>query len=411
MGEVWVARNEATGADVALKLLRRSVAQSAEGKHLEERLRQEARLSAMLSHRSIVKVFDLVEEPDGTLVLVMELLRGETLHRYLDRMGPRPAVEAVAILSPVLVALAHAHELGLVHRDVSPANVFLSVDPDGHVAPKLVDFGIAKRSGAGASPIETAAGDVLGTPRYVAPERIRGSANVDGRADVFSAGVVLYECVAGVSPFAASSAAASLAAVLERTVDPDPSIDPRLWVEIKRAISKQPYERHNTALELATALRAAVGETEAGLEACLQATRPVVEQHIGETEVSVDPGPAVVAQTSASPAGARRRPSAWLVGAAAGVALVITVGALALGRKSQSPAASSPAAISSSPVPSATASVASVAPSASADGVDPSATIAIATSAATATANPSPPSRKRPPSPSRPRPVATTPGF
>src|ERR1019366_1108534 len=171
MGEVWVARNEATGADVALKVLRRGSSESAEERQLEERFRQEARLSAMLSHRSIVRVFDLVEETDGTLVLVMELLRGETLHRYLERLGPRSAAEAVAILAPVLGALSHAHELGLVHRDVSPANIFLAVDPDGHVAPKLVDFGIAKRSGV-PSPVETVAGDVLGTPRYVAPERI-----------------------------------------------------------------------------------------------------------------------------------------------------------------------------------------------------------------------------------------------
>ncbi len=275
MGRVWVARNEATGAEVALKVLRRGDAEVDQEARLEERFRQEARLSAMVAHRSIVRVFDLVEE-EGALLLVMELLRGETLHAYVQRLGPRAADEAVAILTPVLGALAHAHDRGLVHRDVSPANVFLAVEPDGHVAPKLVDFGIAKaREGASSAPaVQTITGDVLGTPRYVAPERIRGQ-DVDGRADLFSAAVVLYEVLTGVSPFAASTASASLAAVLERTVDPDPSIDPRLWLELRRALAKQPYERHATARELATALRDAIGASDAELEAKLQTVVPV----------------------------------------------------------------------------------------------------------------------------------------
>jgi serine/threonine protein kinase len=279
MGEVWVARNESTGADVALKVLRRGDADKEQEMEVEERFRQEARLSAMLSHRSIVRVFDLVDEPGGVLVLVMELLRGETLQAYLERMGPRPPREGVAIITPILGALGHAHERGIVHRDVTPANVFLAVDPDGHVTPKLVDFGIAKLA-PGASPrgaakaVQTVDGRVLGTPRYMAPERIRGDPELDGRVDVFAAAVVLYEAMTGVSPFAASTPSASLAAVLERHIDPDPRIDPRLWVEIQRALAKRSYERHATAHELATALRAAVGETEGSLDASLRRSIP-----------------------------------------------------------------------------------------------------------------------------------------
>jgi len=279
MGEVWVARNESTGADVALKVLRRGDADKEQEMEVEERFRQEARLSAMLSHRSIVRVFDLVDEPGGVLVLVMELLRGETLQAYLERMGPRPPREAVAIITPILGALGHAHERGIVHRDVTPSNVFLAVDPDGHVTPKLVDFGIAKLA-AGASAraagkaVQTIDGRVLGTPRYMAPERIRGDPDLDGRVDVFAAAVVVYEAMTGVSPFAASTPSASLAAVLERHIDPDPRIDPRLWIEIQRALAKRPYERHATAHELATALRAAVGETEGSLEASLRRSIP-----------------------------------------------------------------------------------------------------------------------------------------
>ena len=339
MGRVWVARNEATGAEVALKVLRRGDAEVDQEARLEERFRQEARLSAMVAHRSIVRVFDLVEE-EGALVLVMELLRGETLHAYVQRLGARPADEAVAIVTPVLGALAHAHDCGLVHRDVSPANVFLAVEPDGHVAPKLVDFGIAKtRDGASSgSAVQTVTGDVLGTPRYVAPERIRGQ-DVDGRADLFSAGVVLYEVLTGVSPFAASTASASLAAVLERTIDPDPSIDPRLWLELRRALAKQPYERHATARELAMALRDAIGASDAELEAKLQTVIPVVPRDAEE----VASGVAVLPSTP-TPGGSGGRPSSrarsvavWLV---SGFALAaVLVGALTLMRSSR-PAAS-----------------------------------------------------------------------
>jgi serine/threonine-protein kinase len=390
MGEVWVARNEATGADVALKVLRRGSSESAE-ERLEERFRQEARLSAMLSHRSIVRVFDLVEEADGTLVLVMELLRGETLHRYLERLGPRPPLEAVALLSPVLGALSHAHELGLVHRDVSPANIFLAVDPDGHVAPKLVDFGIAKRSGA-PSPVETVAGDVLGTPRYVAPERIRGATDVDGRADVFSAGVVLYETLTGVSPFAASTASASLAAVLERTVDPDPQIDPRLWLEIRRAMSKQPYERHVTAQELAAALRTALGETDAGLEACLQTTTPRVTSEPEGPEAAASAG-----QRAGSKRSSKSFP-AWLAVAGA-LCVVLAAAVLALARSPRSEAA---------PTLPATAAAAVTAQP---DSLVPSAAASAVISAAPAAAAPPMAPTVHPRPGVRPRPVATTPGF
>jgi serine/threonine-protein kinase len=412
MGQVWVARNEATGADVALKVLRRGVAEVGEERQLEERLRQEARLSAMLAHRSIVRVFDLVEQ-DGSLVLVMELLRGETLHDYLLRLGPRPADEAVALVTPILGALAHAHDLGLLHRDVTPANIFLSLDPDRHVAPKLVDFGIAKAEGT-PSPVQTVAGDVLGTPRYVAPERIRGAADIDGRADLFSVGVVLYEILSGVSPFAASTAAASLAAVLERTVDPDPSIDPRLWLELRRVLSKQPYERHGSARELLVALRDALGLREADFEARVQSIAPVVAQP-SEPDAA---GPPVSAPSQVSlDAGAARRgrgPSARAV-VAAGVAVVAVGVALVLARGSRGPGedASTPGASSGiAPAAPPPASLASV----SFPGLEPSTALPTSSSSAagaTAVAPVLTPATTAPrPRPGgRPRPVATTPGF
>jgi serine/threonine-protein kinase len=411
MGEVWVARNESTGADLALKVLRRGARPNAEELEIEARFRHEAQLSAMLSHRSIVKVFDLAEEADGTLILVMELLRGETLLRYLERNGPRSTREAVAILGPILGALGHAHSLGIVHRDLTPANIFLAVDPDGHVTPKLVDFGIAKLSSAASrapavNAVQTVGERVLGTPRYLAPERIRGDVNVDGRVDVFAAGVVLFETITGVSPFAATTPSASLAAVLERHIDPDPRIEPRVWIEIERAIAKQPYERHATAPELATALRAALEETEASLEASLKRPHPPP----GWDEIEVDPvtdSPRDgVVRTLVPARGKRLGATAWLVAAGA-IGALAAVGVFAFRGW---PGSASPSSATSPPAESV--------PALPAASASPSAT---ATAAAAPPAPTEPPTARPTPStappprrvtlPSRPRAVATTPGF
>jgi len=410
MGEVWVARNEATQADVALKVLRRGDADRAEELQIEERFRHEARLSAMLSHRSIVKVFDLIEAPGGTLVLVMELLRGETLQRYLEKRGPRSAAEAVAIISPVLSALGHAHERGIVHRDVTPSNIFLAVDPDGHVTPKLVDFGIAKLE-KGEAPVKTVDGRVLGTPRYMAPERIRGASQIDGRADVFASAVVLYETMTGVSPFAASNPAASLAAVLERHIDPDERIDPKLWVEIQRAMSKRPYERHMSAHEFGAALRLAVDETEGSLEATLRRTTtlPGWDEEPAHVHQSEPPPRPRTDDHSAVVLPVKRRLSSALWLAAGAVVGVIVAVAFVAGRGGKAPAGDTltpsmqPSAAAATTTTTTTTTTTATATASAAPA--PTAT-ATSTAAPTATA-----ATPRPRPPSHPRPVATTPGF
>ena len=411
MGEVWVAFNEATHADVALKVLRRGDADLAKELQIEQRFRQEARLSAMLSHRSIVKVYDMLEEPDGTLVLVMELLRGESVRRYLKKHGPRSAKEAVAIISPVLGALGHAHERGIVHRDVNPSNIFLAVDPDGHVTPKLLDFGIAKLE-KGEAPVQTEYGRVLGTPRYLSPERIRSPSEVDGRADIFSAAVVLYETMTGVSPFAAgNNPAAELAAVIERQVERDERIDPRVWVEIQRAISKEPDERHPTAHELAAALRMSVDETEESLEELLKKTAQLPGWDPVPQAMPSQPPPAGADQHSAVVGPAKRKLSSaiWLGVVAlviAGVVVALVVGIWRGVRRSTS--AESTAA-SAAPVPEPVPT-----PVASSPTPDPSASAtATATASITETAKPIPTRNATPPvrPGGRKRPVATTPGF
>ncbi|HSO32141.1 MAG TPA: serine/threonine-protein kinase [Labilithrix sp.] len=329
MGDVWIARNEATQAEVAVKTLQRTERTPLH----DERFRREARLAATVSHRNVVRIFDLVDEDDGTLGLVMELLRGGTLEECMRQRGPLSTTQAVAVACAILSALNHVHDKGIVHRDVKPSNVFFAVEPDGHVIPKILDFGIAKLPAA--SSALTVDGSVLGTPHYMAPEQIRGVTDIDGRSDMFSLASVLYEMLTGVRPFQRDSAAASLAAVLEHEVDPDPRIEPRLWVAIARALAKRPYERFATCAELADALRAAIDAGEEDLSSALQELRPRSEA-IPESDRTSGGG---LASSSPSPRSTRSRGGArvprsvtWALGAAAVAAVLAVTGTLAVTR-------------------------------------------------------------------------------
>jgi serine/threonine-protein kinase len=419
MGAVWAARNEATDADVALKVLRPDKDVNNE---VVARFRHEAKLGAMLAHRSITRVFDLIEEPDGSLILVMELLRGETLEAYYKKKGSIPNEEAIAIITPILSALQHAHDHGVVHRDIKPQNIFLHVDPDGQVTPKLLDFGIAKAEDAN---IHTLLGRVLGTPAYMSPEQIRASREIDGRSDLFSIGVVLYEAISGTCPFDASAPSAALAQVLEAPVDPDPKIDPRVWLELQRAMAKQPYERHASADELSRALCSAIGKSEAELVTSLRRSKPPPVPE-GEEDPSLF-GPPTMAphnetlseggQSMAQSAPVRRR--GWVSWAAAGgVAVTIALLAAVGIRSATKPSGAQPT-LSDAPAASATAAAPSSAATAPAttvanfEIVTPTATPPSTTppSRPTSKAHPHPTAKPHPSGASSMKPVATTPGF
>ncbi|HEY1955574.1 MAG TPA: protein kinase [Polyangiaceae bacterium] len=267
MGDVYRATNVETGERVAVKILEPSAHPDDDA---VERFRTEARVSALLTHPSIVRVFDLVEEKDGALALVMELLVGRTLKERLAQSAVIDPEVAVAIAVPILNALDHAHAAGVVHRDVKPGNVFLATEPDGRVTPKLLDFGVAKSD---ASTVRTMDGHILGTSRYVSPEQARGQ-KLDGRSDLFSVGTLLYEAITGESPFAGEDAASALRNVLEQVVDAHERIPPRLWLVVQKALAKQPYARHPSANAMATALANAVGRDESSLASLLRDEPP-----------------------------------------------------------------------------------------------------------------------------------------
>jgi serine/threonine protein kinase len=212
-GVVYEAENTWTGRRVAVKTLHPAHAANDE---VTRRFMREARAASRLSHPNVVDVLDLGEDPDtGELYLVQALLVGTDLKTTLERRGRMRPSEALDIVVPVMGALAAIHGCGIVHRDVKPANILLARDHAGRESPTLIDFGIAKFAELDAHDPRTASGILLGTPLYMAPEQACGVSDVDGRADVWAVGVILYELLTGENPFSAPNAVAVLKRVRE----------------------------------------------------------------------------------------------------------------------------------------------------------------------------------------------------
>ena len=267
MGSVWLARNLTLHVDVAIKLIRRDIAQRSV---VAERLLREARAAAQLGHPSIVRVHDFGTTERDDPFIVMELLNGESLADVLDRKGFLPPVNAVQMLLPILGALNAAHTKGIVHRDLKPENIILVADETGSVVPKLVDFGIAKLKRervlvdtsvpAQEAPVRgrrlTMVGAVMGSPEYMSPQQAEGG-DVDERADLWSMAVLLYECVVGDRPFDGDRYEDLLISIL--TKEPMPITahgcgDDILWKVIEQGLRKNPTARWQSAQQMGGAL-------------------------------------------------------------------------------------------------------------------------------------------------------------
>jgi len=250
LGCVYRATHQRLGKAVAIKLLHDRFGQEPS---LRARFEREAKALATLDHPNIVLVTDYGIAEDAPY-LVMELLEGETLAQRLTR-GPLAPADACALARPLLAALAFAHAHGVVHRDLKPANVFLQRQPDGSERVKLLDFGLAKRTQtAGASdPTLTRRGDRLGTPAYMSPEQVGGDA-LDARSDVYSAGVIIFEMLAGQLPFE-GELAEQMRAHLVEPLPPLPAKVPlALDALVQRALAKKPAERFANAGDMLAAL-------------------------------------------------------------------------------------------------------------------------------------------------------------
>jgi eukaryotic-like serine/threonine-protein kinase len=250
-GTVWLARNVNLDAQIALKLLKSGT----RNPDYAEQLLNEARAAACLRHPGIVRVFDYGQTERNEPFIVMEVLTGESLLELLDRERLLSATRAVQLLLPIADALASAHAHGVVHRDLKPDNVFITRS-DSLIQPKVVDFGFAKRglSDGNERGREQA---VAGGLRYMAPEQVLGTCEVDHRADVWSFCAVLYECVAGRPPFDGVHYESLLFRIIDGAPTPiTGAADAALSKIVTRGLSKQPERRWPNMRELGKALAA-----------------------------------------------------------------------------------------------------------------------------------------------------------
>jgi serine/threonine-protein kinase len=251
MGVVYRAEDPALGRAVAIKTVTLTGTEE-ERAHFEARFLQEARAAGGIGHPSIITIYDVGREEDVAFI-AMELLDGREL-RDLIRGGALAPSEAVEIAAQVAEALAIAHERGVIHRDVKPGNVMIL--SDGRV--KIMDFGIARLRDPA---VKTATGMLLGSPRYMAPEQVSGNP-FDHRADIFSLGVVLYEMLTGVTPFAGDDITQLMFQVVNGVAVPPSHVNPVLPTVLDyilaRALKKNPEERYGNAAEFAADLRDAI---------------------------------------------------------------------------------------------------------------------------------------------------------
>ena len=249
MAEVWVATDLLLSRQVAVKVLKPHLATDAV---VAERFRREAIAVAQLNHPNIVSVYDSIEH-DGRQAVVMQLINGKSLRQLLDDQKRLSPDLTMHIGSCVASALDAAHQAGMVHRDVKPGNILIT--PDGRVL--LTDFGIAK--GLEPSPDDDLTNDniMMGTAKYLSPEQVRGK-RLDGRADLYSLGLVLYECLAGRVPFLGQSDADTALARLQR--DPTditrlrPTLPPGLPELIHRLLARRPDQRYASGAAVRTAI-------------------------------------------------------------------------------------------------------------------------------------------------------------
>ena len=260
MAQVFRVTDVATGRPYALKLIKQEVAADAQA---VARLRREGEVLTNLDNPAVVAIETFGKLDDGRLFIAMELLEGETLGDKMRRMKRLPLDELIPIVTGAAAGLTAAHQAGVIHRDLKPDNIFLQRLAGDRVQVKLLDFGISKVYGVEERLTRT--GQILGTPRYMAPEQLAADHDLDGRVDTYALGVILYEALAGSPPFIATSPSDLIVAILHGKATPlstlraDLSED--LVAVVMRAMARAREARYGTPRDLAEAFLEAAGGT------------------------------------------------------------------------------------------------------------------------------------------------------
>ncbi|MGK3999239.1 serine/threonine protein kinase [Sorangium sp. So ce1024] len=257
MGEVFAAENVRTGRQVAIKLLRPdSKAKSSAA----ERFRREARAAGSINSDHVTEILDVEEDPEHGIVLVFELLEGESLIDRLKRTGPIGFEELHPIIEQVWMGLADAHRAGIIHRDLKPSNVYLEARPDGSTRVKILDFGISKLPKEMGGETLTEMGQSLGTFSFMPPEQIGKAKTVDHRADIYACATMIYQSMTGQLPYQARNLL--IMVEMKQKTDArtladamDGPVDPRLEAFLAKGLARDPADRFQSALEGLTAWR------------------------------------------------------------------------------------------------------------------------------------------------------------
>ncbi len=323
MGVVYDGFDPMIGRRVALKTVRRDQLDRAEVEEILARFKREAQAAGRLNHPNIVQIYEYGED-DGTAFIAMEFVEGRELKDHFDADARFPMAEIVRIMGQLLEALDYSHKNGVVHRDIKPANIILL--KDGTV--KVADFGIARVESSNL----TQAGSVLGTPSYMSPEQFMGQ-TVDGRSDLFSAGVILYQFLTGEKPFTGA-----LTTIMHKVLKEEPPAPSALNVQvprpfdalIRKALAKRPDERFQNGREFAIALKmAAAGQAVPGdSDATLVNDAEATLVSAAEATLAME-RPA--AMPKAAPASAATPPATAPAKSSSGLAVALVAGIAVIG--------------------------------------------------------------------------------
>ena len=327
MGVVLRVTHLHLGEELAIKIL---APESTGGADVQARFLREAQATVRLRGEHVTRVSDVGALPGGAPYIVMEYLRGADLSGQLAHRRTLPPGEIVDYVLQACEALAEAHALGIVHRDIKPSNLFLTARPDGTPLVKVLDFGISKAPLGGPGML-TRTNTVMGTPGYMSPEQMKASKDVDARTDIWSLGIVLYECLNGRRPFDAESYSA---VVLRAATEPPPPMDPRiprgLQAVVLRCLEKERAGRFQSMAALAGALAPFARDTRAA-DIVVERTRVMLRGPSNAVVQDARFGQLPSATTLSGSAGMLRQSSGRRYGGVAvlaGVVGVVVVGVL-----------------------------------------------------------------------------------